>query len=471
MPTRISTILNVTSKKLNEKGVFDGFIDIDSRLHIDPSLLFNCRIKEFQNAHRDFEQYYSNVLKLVINSKTRGDKFWNEALKRLQFKEMANTALGYSTSGVGGNAIGKELASNILETVSQISQAGINDPVIFELIGVIEDNVGADRISDMTMVILIDNFAQYTERLAKELKLQTKHYVFGVTSYQLPYDPATSKEIIFVPKALLNNLPVAYDWSDVDKVCKYNAELRAKINQIIGDSWKAATKIHKRELKKILLEEPELLRDLISQYKSKPKSSYDFTNDPIGEIIWAELSEKAQTEFPLDLKHFNPVTSENIFQVVKEICSHFASLIEYNGWFEYLYDNNGKQKPERAPQLLFFGIADVYCKMNNLDLNREVNSGIGSLDFKISSGYNAKVNVEIKYSTNTNLKKGFEKQLPAYNKAEKARKSIYLIIQTKENSKNIDEIYRIADKARLDGEEVPDIVVVNGQRQLSASKR
>ena len=83
-------------------------------------------------------------------------------------------------------------------------------------------------------------------------------------------------------------------------------------------------------------------------------------------------------------------------------------------------------EPERASQLLFYGIAEVYCVANNLDLNRETNAGVGSLDFKLSKGFNAKVNVEIKYSTNTNLVKGFEKQLPTYNKAEKTNTSVYI---------------------------------------------
>ena len=128
-------------------------------------------------------------------------------------------------------------------------------------------------------------------------------------------------------------------------------------------------------------------------------------------------------------------------------------------------------KPERAPQLLFFGIADTYCVVNNLDLSREINAGIGSLDFKISKGYYSKVNVEVKYSTNTHLVTGFTKQLPAYNKAEKTDTSVYLIIQTKNSHRNIDQIIKISNDKRRNKERVPEIIVIDGRKQLSASRR
>ncbi len=471
MPRKITTILNVASKDLNSKGAFDGFIDIDSRLHVDPSLLEVCKIKEFKESKKTFDKYFSDVLALIKGSTKEGDVLWKEAHKRLQFKEIGNTALGYSKGGTVGNAIGPILAEKILTTVSQIVEAGIIDPVIFELVGMFQKGVGADRISDMTVNLLFDSFALYSSRVAKELQAPIKQFTIKKTDYELPFDPQTGKEIILVPKSLLNNLPIATDWEDIDRVCKYNDDLRIKVNKIIGNSWKSATRVSKRELKRLVLEEPDLLKDLIAQYKSKPRTNYDFQNDPLGELIWAELSEKAPERYPLNLNKFKPVTADNILEIVNQICEQFTTLIENNGWFEYLYDNTGKLKPERAPQLLFFGIAEVYCIANNLDLSRETNAGVGSLDFKLSKGFQAKVNVELKYSTNTSLLKGFQSQLPAYNKAEKTDTSIYLIIQTQRTHKNIDTLRKLADKSKQKGERVPEIIVIDGQKQQSASKR
>jgi len=472
MPRKISTLLGTSSSVLEKKGVFDGFIDIDSRLHVDPSLLQNIKINEFENSSSVFNEYFQDVLSLIKNSKKERDVLWNEAWSRLQFKEEGSVALGYAKKGTRGSAIGPVLAENILKTAKEIVDAGINDPVIFELVGIIQDNIGADRISDMTISILFHNFLKYTERVSKELSFKTKVFKVRGSDYELPEDEVGKTFIVFLPKKLLSGLPIAEDWSDIDSVRFYNSELRKRVSKIIGKSWKSAiNKLNKKQLKNILLENPELLKDLILQYKSKPKSEYDFRNDPLGEIIWAELSESAPTEHPLNLRDYNPITSDNILEVVKKMCHHFASLIEYNGWFEYLYDVNGKQKRERAPQLLFYGVAEAYCEANNFSLDRETNAGIGSLDFKLSRGFDAKVNVELKYSTNSSLIKGFEKQLPAYNNAEKTDSSIYLIIKTKKSNSNIDKLFKISDALKAQGKRVPDIIVIDGQKQVSASRR
>ncbi len=87
MPRKISTLLGTTTKELESRGVFDGFVDIDSRLHIDPSLLKQIGIKEFENSDEEFKKYFNNVLTLIKGSKKENDALWNEAWKRLQFKE------------------------------------------------------------------------------------------------------------------------------------------------------------------------------------------------------------------------------------------------------------------------------------------------------------------------------------------------------------------------------------------------
>ena len=79
--------------------------------------------------------------------------------------------------------------------------------------------------------------------------------------------------------------------------------------------------------------------------------------------------------------------------------------------------------------------------------------------------------MEIKYSTNPNIVSGFEKQLPTYNRAEKTDTSIYLIIKTKENMNKIKEVKQLAEKQKAEGKRVPEIIIVDGMKQVSASKR
>lgn len=77
---------------------------------------------------------------------------------------------------------------------------------------------------------------------------------------------------------------------------------------------------------------------------------------------------------------------------------------------------------------MFFGIADAYCIVKDIDLSREVHNGHGPVDFKLSDGANKKVVVEVKLTLNAQLMYGVMIQLPLYMKQENTEKAIYLVI-------------------------------------------
>ncbi|MGA2298700.1 MAG: hypothetical protein ABSG15_14225 [FCB group bacterium] len=474
MPKRISNLLNVEPYLLEKKGVFNSFVDIDSKLYIDPSLLEVSTINEFKNSYKKFEEYFDNIFPILASISSVGDRAWREAKKRLTFRERHLIQLGFAKKGSHGKGIGPQLAQILVETCSDLVKKGINNTKLFELIGVFEDGIGPDRISDMTSIIIMDELISYTERVCQELKINTIKTIYGTKEIFLPYNTYKKRPMLFIPMELLRNIPIAYDWSDFDRVCRYNQELRDEVNDIIGSTWKKATKnISKSNLKNTILKYPDLLNDLISQYEDKDKIPYDFENDPAGEIKWGELVEFAVNKFPLSFNQFLPITNKSIFDIVLSICNKFKDLIENNGWFEYLYDPNDKSKTlnERFPQKLFYGIADSYCEARNLDISRESNGGVGPVDFKISKGYNAKVTVEVKYAHNTHLIEGYKKQLPAYNRAEKSTYSIYLVIKTRDKNPNLGKLTDLKNKQTSIGNRVPDIFIIDGTWQKSASKR
>lgn len=81
---------------------------------------------------------------------------------------------------------------------------------------------------------------------------------------------------------------------------------------------------------------------------------------------------------------------------------------------EILNNDNGNPLNENHSQMLFFGIADSYCKANDIDISRENNNGNGPVDFKLSKGYYNKIVVEIKKSSNSQLSHCYEVQIPIY---------------------------------------------------------
>ena len=470
MATRISELLNITHDDLLNEDAFDGFVEIDSQFYIDPSLLESVKVPELKNSYGKIQKYFENVITLLAASEKPNDIFRRKSIKLLKFKEINEIGLGYAKSSTYGNAIGLRLASNIVDTAYQIVSAGIKDPIIFELIGLFEEYIGADRISDMTARIILTDLLSYSDRVSNSLKIEELIKVrLNDNEYSLPYNKYASKPLILIPNSILTPLPVAYDWDDISYVCSHNAALRARVNKIIGDTWRQATRrISKPILKSYLLREPELLIDLINQYRNKPSVKYDFNLDPYGELKWHDEAQTFTKLFPLDLIRYRYVTPQNVVEVVGKICEQYRILVENKGLNESLYYNN-KLLKEKYPQRLFYAVADCYCKANNLDLSPEPNAGRGSVDFKISHGYKGKVIVELKYSKN-DIIGGYQKQLKAYNDAEEAYSSYYLIIQVTKTSRNIKKLQKIQEKDINDNKQVPEIIIVDGRRKPSASK-
>jgi hypothetical protein len=99
------------------------------------------------------------------------------------------------------------------------------------------------------------------------------------------------------------------------------------------------------------------------------------------------------------------------------------------------------------------------------------NAGNGPVDFKLSKGYVARILVEIKKSSNSDLLNGFEKQLPEYEKSEATFESIYLIVRVTESDSSINNVIALRAKKLAEGRKAPEIVVVDARKKESASKQ
>jgi hypothetical protein len=273
-----------------------------------------------------------------------------------------------------------------------------------------------------------------------------------------------------LPKDILRELPVAFCWDDVDKVCAYNEDLRARINAQIGDNWKRATADHsKQTIKDVLVANPAVLADLLGQYRQKPTEPYDFAKDVLGETIWLEASREIAESYPLDLKVDGPLTPDRVLAIVRAICDHFRRLVEDNGLCRLFWTDDGEVRHERFAQMLFFGVADAYCRANDLDLSPEVNSGRGPVDFKVSKGYEARVLVEVKWSKNSKLLHGFEVQIEQYAKSEQTHATILLVIQVTATRRAIERLEAVQGEAIRAGKRTAEIKVIDGRLRDSAS--
>lgn len=469
MPLSLSDFLGIERSYLEQLGCFDTILDIDSRFFINFMRLRLSKAPEMQGAYSKVLEVFDNVGILLRASKHPNDRFWREAYNLLTMSELEEICLGYSVAGTSGAGSGKDLKQKILATGKAILDAGIEEPEIFELVGLFEEGIGPDRISDMIGRIVKPNLVSFSRRILEKLRTMTAiddgvEIVDGII-----INPFSRKPLYMLPKELLHELPVAREWDDIDTVCALNAELRQQINNAVGDQWRKLTVGSKKRIAlRILIRNPDILRGLIEDYKAASIDEYDFNNDPLGEAIWYTIAKDITIQLPLSLAIPTRVEDPDIIRVVREICKQFKKLIEVNGVNEILYYKT-KPRRERTAQRVFYAVADSYCKSNNLDLSPEANSGRGAIDFKMSKGYTKRVLVEVKLTTNNRLIHGLERQLAEYQSSENLAYAFYLVIDNGGPAKRTETLIdKYAEMSRA-ATDVPEMIIVDGLLKNSAS--
>lgn len=477
MAKRLSEYLSINSKELTDLGTFDPILSVDSKFFIDPKSLSETTAEEFKGSREKLTSRYDSILHLLAESKTEGDAFWKAAYKHFPKGEVQEICVGYGFDNTGGRGIGPELVTETLGTVKEFIESGVDDPMLLELVGMFQKGVGSDIVSDMIARTLVDDIIKYTSRITKELIKKTSveplEYVHEGSKELAFYNPYNKKKLFLLPLDILQPLPVAYDWESVDQVSAMNEKVRNDFAKMIGAyDWKRAkTKANKDILKKAMLSHPVAVRDLLKQYEKKPaKDAYDFTKDPRGEYTWQDRAKDLTDNNPLSLPKAS--TPEEVEAVVLRIIKKFTEIVENNGGWSAFYTRgeNSEVMHESYPQKLFYGVADAYCDANNLDISPETNSGRGPVDFKFSNGKKAKVLVEIKLTSSSQLKHGFNVQVGEYEKAEKPYSSHYLVLKvTHEKDYSAALTTAMAD-ALGQKKKMPQVHYVNAQKQKSASR-
>lgn len=348
------------------KGVYNAFLDKDSLLHVDPLLLKGCMIPEFKESYNTFLDYFRKLVPLAkfVKGTNVRDPFFKQIVRKFTMREISNTGLGFSKENSYGKGISGELANQLANSAYTIIQAGLVEPEIFALMQLIEDNVGADRISDMTLCILQEDFLAYTQRIAKELNLTTQAFQFahGV-EYEVPF--YKNKPIHFIPMQLLADLPKANDFDEIDKVCNYNNQLKKKIAEIIGVAWAQYKDYKKRDWKGLILGNKACYEAAISYYKGLTGVAYDFSSDNKKEYVDI-LFHDLLLQHPLTLSSLSSCDPKiEVYEITKSICLQFKHLVEDNRLSELFYKDS--RKPDETDwQMLLYTVADTY---NNTALN------------------------------------------------------------------------------------------------------
>lgn len=459
---RANFYFNVTEEAYKESGAFNPVIGIDSEFFIDPLLLKSTKIPEFKNALDNIREYFKKVIVLL---KTNNDKAEKIALQRLTIPEIKGVSLGYGVSD-DGSAIGPGLAAQILLTTKELLAMGVDNPEIFEIMGIFEANFGPDRLSDAIIFINKDNFYNYSNRIAKDLGIKNFIEIKGYQSIFLPKHPLEEKPFIFIPQELLKDLPIAHSYDEISAVAAYNASLRESFNKLLRPCFFGNKNPKKSEFREYIFKDKERMAMLIKLYNAASPKLYDFDEDPAGLYLWLEKAQSMVTNNPLEINP--PKDSNDLEETIKKILESFRNFIEKKGGWRILYNNKGEILNERHARLIFYCISIIYLQNKNIDISPESNAGSGPVDFKLSTGKN-KIIVEVKL-TSGKVIQGYTKQTGIYEKSEDAIGSYFLVMKVTESAPSLKTILKIEKQDDKNNIKHPKIFVIDGTKKKTASK-
>lgn len=440
---------------------FDPILDLDTKLFIDPFLLFDYKSEHFTNSHEKIIEFFNIAFELA--AKSSGDKnslSYKKLLSVLSFPEVDELCLGYTSESTRGLGSGKGFSRTIANTILESVGKGIEDIRHFEEMGILEEGIGADRISDICANILKADIITYTQKICLDknvpmLSCKVKNAEFSYEQKRwidrevnLPYNPSSERPILLVPKDILRELPSInsddfLDWAWDNE----NVTLRNDFNYEVKNS------IRKKDIVEIARSRTDLLQRYVDFRERRGSSPYDLEIDKYGVYKWHEQAKNYYSKNPAELP--NVKDRIELPQFVDKLINIFETFIVDNSGYKLLWNERPrKPKKEEASQLLFLGIVKHYCQANNIDISREVNIGRGPVDFKFSSGYEDRVLLEVKRASNTKFISGFTKQLPQYLKSEGITVGVYLVIVQKEEeftkalglqqkAKEINEQYKV----------------------------
>lgn len=466
-PVLFSQKFSILPSDFDQAGLIEPILNSDTKLFVDPLLLSSSTHPLIHTeAFELLKRRFSEVVRLVDASQSVNDKAWRTAAEKLNLAERPETGLGYGGASTSGSSRPSAIKQQVLLTAKEIINLGEKDPQIISLMGLFEEGVGPDTISDLTTNMIFPVLCHITADFCALHNVPTLPF-FKHHGVLLPVNPLRpNSAIVFVPKDILRDLPLAADWSDVSRVVMEIAEIRDAFNAFLGPLTAATLSQKKRALKKAFLQSLDLFKRVFAEVLAA-SDGYDPNTDVLNFYAFRNLIASDLSAFAGKIRPEAHPTREELSRIVKEIIGHFRYLVEHNNLWELLWID-GKPKRERAAQLLFFAVADVFCKANNIEISPETHSGGGPVDFRFSTGYENRVVVEVKRSVGA-VVHGYRSQLEIYKNAARTDAAVFLIIDVGGMGEKLENIKAIRQSKLDRGEKASDIEVVDASRRLSAS--
>jgi hypothetical protein len=462
-------------KDAGEQEWFDPILHQDTKLFIDPFLVFQTEDPLFQHTYEDMMRFINKAFSLIAESGGRENNTnYLKALSMLRFHEVNELCLGYSSNRQGAGP-GPEWSKKLAYNITHCIKNSILQLDHLEEIGLFTLGIGPDSISDISENLMKEKLISYTQSICrkhnipmqkvflKNAKFDHRFLRWSDQNVELPLNPFKNTGILLVPKKFLTVIP-EINADDFYSSILYSQTLRNDLNFEIDQN------LNKEEIVRLALENYDLVKEYIEKVQKRHGTSYDLKNDPFLRYTWYIKAKEMTLSNPLTIK--TPTSDIEFLQIVTNISNTFKNFVENKSGYKLLWDERmTRGKSEEAVQLLFNGIVEQYCIANDIDLTREVNQGRGPVDFRFSSGYRKRVVLEIKLARNGKFWNGLESQLPKYLEIDSARDGIFLVaVYTEADQKKIKGIReRVSEVNRKLNLNLNLIVIDAIPHKLSAS--
>lgn len=411
---------------------FDPYLETDTRLFIDPFLIFEDTAPEWEGAHDQLISFFNLTLGLIAKSDFKKESaHWKAAERLLMFPEPAEFCLGHSEFTTRGAGASRGLRDDMMDGAVTAIKVGIQSVGHFEELTMFGPGVGVDRISDIVCNVLKSRFIHYTQDVAERhglpiIPVGVKHASWSENflrwkneKAELPANPFEGGGVLLTPDRFLREIPVLepsdfWNWSWDN----HNEDLRGQFNYEVG------RKVNAQSIIKLARRHPEYIKEYVEEKEREGADPYDFQSDP-GFVRANDHGVQLARDLPLEK---TPKDPSEFFSFVKDVVGRFVHGVEESDSWRLLWNDNGTPRKERAIQALFRAMVREHCRANDIDLTGEADAGRGPVDFKFSAGWNARALIEIKRTNNTRHWHGLTAQTPQYMKSEEVTCGLFVTV-------------------------------------------
>jgi|GEM_PF-1712661 len=467
-----SNHFNIPKIKLDELGVFDPILNIDTKVFVEPFLLKRSSSKIIQYSYENYKNFFSSLLLLLQKSAEPNDRCWRAAKNLVNFPEYQYTCIGYGASSTDGRGSGAEFNDKILKSAKEIVSLAENSPEIFLLLPLLEKGIAGDRISDMVQNIIDEDICQYTKEIMNKICIDGNydHITKNNNQYKLLLNPYSNTVIKLIPKDILSNLPLADDISSViETMTSTNIRLRNVVNRDIGEIWRDTTKSYRQGLLlKELKTNKEFFLETLKALKEHQFEHYDLDKDHEGLYKWLENSQDfLQIELSKETKHCNN-NLESLASAIKGIIAHFRDIIENKDIWRTFWTKYGSEyKHVRVfySQMLFFTVCNTWLTSQGSNINVQLKQEGQNFLLEFSISQKHLILVYVKHANNPSIYSSYKNILEISRDSHNLR-NYYIIINFKT------EITNQLKKVKIIENSICKIIQINVvQKELLSESR